>query len=171
MNEPSPTGGESKGSGRPDDPPLGTYEPVKRAGGPPRPTVSAAPVPFDGTVSYSDGLRLEVTAVTQGRVSGSGPGVLAGEPRSTLDLEVLNGSPRPVSLDGVVVTAVYGPGRSVARPVYDSKTRDFTGRLGAGGSQAARYVFSVPTGELDKVTVYVDVDGRHTVGRFRGSLR
>lgn len=172
--------GDPTGEKPPADPPRndvpdpameGPYEPVDRPGAPARAPVSADPAPFDGPITWDDGLQLEVADVTQGEVAGRGPGVFVGEPRTTFDLVMTNDSSRPVLLDGVVVTTVYGPDRRLARPVYDNRTEDFVGSVPAGGSAKARYVFSIPTPDLDDVTVYVDFDGRHSVAQFRGTPR
>jgi hypothetical protein len=133
--------------------------------------VSAPPQPFDRSVRYSDGLRLTVTGITQGKVTGQGPGVFLGEPKTEIRLRMRNGTDRRVALDQVVVTLVYGSERHTSRPVYDDRARDFNGVLRPGGSATATYLFSVPREQLGDVTMFVDFDGRHTVARFRGSAR
>jgi len=133
--------------------------------------LTAHPQPFDRAVRYSDGLRLAVTSITQGKVTGQGPGVFLGEPKTEIGLRMTNRSGRAVNLDQVVVTLVYGSERRTSRPVYDERARDFNGVLRPGRSAAATYLFSVPRDELDDVTMFVDFDGRHTVARFRGSAR
>ena len=74
-----------------------------------------------------------------------------------------NGGRTPVRLDQVVVTALYGAARRQARPVYDDASRDFSGDLRPGRSTRAVYGFSIPRSDLDRVTMIVDFDGRHTV--------
>jgi hypothetical protein len=156
---------------RPADPVLRTYKPVLRDGRPPRPSVSAGPQPFGRAIRYPDGLRLAVTSISQGKVTGQGPGVFLGEPKTEIGLRMSNRSGRSVNLDQVVVTLVYGSQRRTSRPVYDDRARDFNGVLRPGRSATATYLFSVPRPQLDEVTMFVDFDGQHTVGRFRGSAR
>jgi hypothetical protein len=165
--QPTPTGAAA----RLEDPVLRTYKPVLRAGRPPHPSVSADPKPFDRAVRYSDGLRLAVTRLVQGKVTGQGPGVFLGEPKTEIGLRMTNSSDRAVDLDQVVVTLVYGTERRTSRPVYDDRARDFNGTLRPGRTATATYVFSVPRDDLDDVTMFVDFDGQHTVARFRGSAR
>ena len=165
--QPTPTGAAA----RPSDPVLKTYTPVLRGGRPPKPSVSADPQPFDRAIRYSDGLRLAVTSLRQGKVAGQGPGVFVGEPKTEIGLRMTNRSDRSINLDQVVVTLVYGSERRTSRPVYDDRARDFNGVLRPGRSAASTYLFSVPRDQLDDVTMFVDFDGHHTVARFRGSAR
>ena len=165
--QPTPTGTAA----RPADPVLKTYKPVLREGRRPQPSLSADPEPFDRAIRYPDGLRLAVTSISQGTVTGQGPGVFAGEPTTEIGLRMTNRSDRAVRLDQVVVTLVYGAGRRTSRPVYDDRARDFSGVLRPSRSALATYLFSVPRDQLDDVAMFVDFDGQHTVARFRGSAR
>jgi len=133
--------------------------------------LTADPQPFDRAVRYSDGLRLAVTSITQGKVTGQGPGVFVGQPKTEIGLRMTNRSGRAVDLDQVVVTLVYGTERRTSQPVYDERARDFNGVLRPGRSAPATYLFSVPRDDLDNVTMFVDFDGQHTVARFHGSAR
>lgn len=130
--------------------------------------MSAAPAPFDGSVAYPDGVRLKVTGLRQGKVTGQGPGVFIGQPTTRVGLRLVNASARPLTLNRVVVSAAYGPARRLARPVYDEGSRDFNGTVRPGRSTTATYTFSVPRRQLDDVRMVVDFDGRHTVARFTG---
>lgn len=144
--------------------------PVVRGDGTPQPSISADPQPFDEPIEYPDGVSLEVTGIEQGEVTDQGPGVVGG-PKTAFNLVFTNGSKKPVDLNQVVVTAVYGdPGR-LAHPVYDSKSRDFAGRVAPGKVAKARYVFSIPPAQLGNVTVHVDFDGLHVAGRFMGDAK
>lgn len=161
----------SKAPSVPPDPILKTYKRVLRGGKQPRVTVSAPPAEFDGTVRYQDGLNLVVTGARQAKVTGQGAGEFPGEPKTQMSLKMTNGGDEKVRLDQVVVTAIYGPDRRQARPVYDERTRDFSGVLKPGASATAIYSFSIPKADLDRVTMIVDFDGRHTVAVFRGDPR
>jgi hypothetical protein len=155
----------------PPDPVLKTYKRVLRGGKQPRSTVTAPPATFKGTVRYGDGVSLAVTDVNQAKVTGQGPGEFPGEPKTQITLRMTNGGDKPVRLDQVVVTAIYGSPRRQARPVYDDRSRDFTGVLKAGSSTTAVYSFSIPKGDLGRVTMIVDFDGKHTVATFQGDPR
>ncbi len=143
--------------------------PVIRGGETPQPSFSADPQPFDQPIEYPDGVSLEVTGIKQGEVTDQGPGVVGG-PKTAFKLVFTNGSKKPVELNQVVVTAVYGdPGR-LAHPVYDTQSQDFAGRVAPGKAAQARYVFSIPRAQLGNVTVHVDFDGLHAAGRFTGDV-
>jgi hypothetical protein len=154
---------------RPKDPLApGTIKPVLRNGKRPHPTVTAAPATFRGTVRYSDGVSLEVTRIVHGRVTDEGPGVVQG-PVTTFSLSLRNGSSRPLRLDSVVVTAVYGrPGR-VASPIYLDRSQDFAGTARPGATAKAVYTFAISVPRSDHVTIHVDFDAVHAAAVFAGS--
>lgn len=165
-SSPSHSGPTSKPPKSPPAP--GTVKPVPRDGHRPHPSISAAPQPFDQPVTYSDGVRLTVTAIHQGRVSGQGVGIVEG-PRTTFDLRFSNGSKRAINLNQVVPTVEFGKPARIAQPVYDDKTQDFAGVVRPGGHTTATYAFSIPVGQLDDVTVHLDFDGRHLAAVFQGA--
>lgn len=147
-----------------------TIRPVTRDGKRPHPTVTAAPAPLRGVVRYGDGVTLHITGITQGRVTGKGPGVVDG-PTTTFELSLQNNGRQPLDLNSVVVTLVYGsPGR-VANPVYGAKSRDFAGTVELGRTSTALYTFMVPVSRRSRVTVHVDFDAVHTAAVFSGSAR
>jgi hypothetical protein len=156
---------------KPPDPTVKAPKRVLRGGKQPRSTVTAPPARFDGTVRYGDGVNLVVTDVQQAKVTGQGPGEFPGEPKTQISMRMTNGGDDPVRLEQVVVTAIYGSPRRQARPVYDDRSRDFTGVLKPGSSTTAVYSFSIPKAELGRVTMLVDFDGRHTVATFQGDPR
>lgn len=171
-----PTAGSPKStvrpaSKRPADP-LAPATPVviKRNGKTPHPRFSAVPAPFTGTVAYADKLRLAIVSVSQGTVTGEGPGVFKGDPRTTFTVKVTNGTTTAIQLDAVVVSVSYGsPGR-VARPVYGTGAQDFSGLLQPGRSAQATYSFSIPAPGLANSTFRIDFDGTHTAAVFRGRV-
>ena len=145
-----------------------TVTPVIRDGVRPHPSISARPQPFDRPVTYPDGVRFAVTGIDQGRVTGQGPGVVAG-PKTTFHLRFTNGSGRAISLDQVVPTAEFGSPAHLARPVYDDRTQDFGTTVEPGATATATYAFSIPKADLSHVTIHLDFDGRHVAATFRGS--
>ncbi|MBF5080359.1 hypothetical protein [Quadrisphaera sp. INWT6] len=76
------------------------------------PVVGASTLPpvEQGTVAgFGDGLSVEVVERSSVDVTASGPGERSG-PATAVLLELVNGSPSPVSLDGVTVTATSSDG-------------------------------------------------------------
>ena len=156
---------------KPADALIGTYVPVKRNGKAAHPSVSAPPASFTKPVRYVDGTSLQVTAIHQGTVSGQGPGVFPGQPITTFDLRLTNGTTKAIDLNQVVVTATYGNPKRVASPVYSASAHDFGGTAAPGASVNATYGFSIPTASLGAVVMFVDFDGVHASGTFEGSAR
>ena len=156
---------------KPPESPLAspTVEPVVRNGVRPHPSISAAPAPFGHPVVYPDGVRLAVTGIHQGQVTGQGPGVVAGaeddvRPRFT------NGSTKPVSAGPGRATASFGSPARIASPVYDARTQDFGATVAPGHKATATYAFSIPVDQLSDVTIHLDFDGRHYAATFHGSV-
>jgi hypothetical protein len=85
-------------------------------------------------------------------------------------MTVHNRSRHALDLNAVVVTTMYGSPARIAAPVYeDSSGSDFGGKLAAGRSASARYVFAIPSGQGDRVVTMVDFDDVHLAARFTGS--
>ena len=145
--------------------------PVKRGGKVPKPSFTAAARAFDQKVSYADGLTLAVSKTDQGSVEGQGPGVFAGDPRTTFTLTLTNGTSKPIRLDAVVVAAQYGKPARVARPVYGPTAVDFSGVVAPGGKSSASYAFTIPKTGLKNVVMTVDFDGLHTAATFHGAAQ
>lgn len=157
---------------RPSDPLApNTMAPVIRGGTRPHPALTARPEPFAKPVTYPDGLQLRVTGITQGMVTAQGPGSFPGQPTTTFSVTLTNRSKKPVTLNQVVATATYGMPARLARPVYDAASQDFGGTVRPGASARAVYAFSIPSGDLGRVTVIVDFDGTHTAATFRGAAK
>lgn len=146
--------------------------PVQRPGAlPAAQRLSASPVPFDGRAVYSDGVALQVRAVTSGTSTATGAGAQPGQDVTSLTLALSNGSATSIDLTGVVVSASYGPSDTPADPVYGEGQEDFAGTAEPGGVLSARYSFAIPSDQLDDVTVTMDFDGRHAPAVWRGELR
>jgi hypothetical protein len=161
---------KGKQSAVPDPLAPASIKPVMRNGKRPVPRLRATARPFDRTVAYSDGVRLRVTGVHQGRVTGTGPGVVRG-PVTSFDLELSNGSDSSIDLNQVVPTAVYGSPARVSSPVYLSDEQDFRGVVKPGHNAKAVYRFSIPKASLGEVTFLVDFDGTHAAATFHGAAR
>jgi hypothetical protein len=165
---PEPSGTAS----RPPDPIVKTVPPVQRKGAKPASQRLNSPAAaFTGQVRYTDGVTLQVLSIAQGTSSGKGPGVFVGSPRTALTIKVTNDTSRPLALNGVVVSLLYGTPQRMASPVYEDSAHDLAGTVAAGKSATAVYMFSVPTKELSQVTMTVDFDGTHAAAVFRGSVK
>ncbi len=182
---PGATSTASPTSGTVDQPaaPTGTFtalpQPVKtpvakvrRDGAVPKPTASAPPVAFDQPAAYEDGVRLTIDKLTTGVETGQGPGIFAGREYVRLELSLTNGSDKPISLDGVVVTAFYGKSNQLASPVYAQGVGavDLGGTVAPGASAHGVYAVAVPASQRGNVTVVVDFDGGHSSATFTGKV-
>lgn len=147
--------------------------PVVRDGKTPSPAVSAPAAPFvKGTkAAYADGISVQIRQITQGVTTGSGPGVLAGRPKTTFVIVFTNNSRKPVDMNRVVVTVIYGPNHLQAAPVYDDSVNDFSGTVAPGRSTNATYSFTIPAASLNQVVMRVDFDGLHAAATFTGKVQ
>lgn len=132
-------------------------------------TATVARQPLKGTARYTDGLSIAITKVTNGKITGQGPGIFTGDPLTTLSVTLKNGTPKDISLDAVVATLTYGTPLRRAQPVYGPTSSDFNGTVKQGATASATYAFSVPTAQLSSVTLTLDVDGLHGLATFSGS--
>jgi hypothetical protein len=100
---------------------------------------------------------VKVTANAPGEIAGSGVGVV---------VTVQNTSGRPFSLDGVVVTAVFGSG--VPADTSDvPPANPLRGSLAAGATKAGTYVFRVPPGSGTSLLLEVSSSQAPTILRFK----
>lgn len=180
----SPAPSSSTGPAAPSASPTGSLGPplanpapsriskVLRNGKTPNPTVVAPASQFSQPVTYSDGVRLRVVKAAKDIEEGHGAGTFAGRELVVLDLEIVNGTPKGMTLDQVVVTAFYGKDRQLAPTVYAPNVsfKDFGGSLAAGKSAPARYAFAIPAHELGAVTLVIDFDGVHASTVFTGKV-
>lgn len=153
------------------DPVVEEFRPADRPGAKPDKRKPGKPESMAGEFAYPDGLRLKITSIKQGRISGHGPGVIVGEPKTAFTLRVMNRTGEPFEIESAVVTLLYGDPQRQALPVYDEAAIDLLGVVPAGRQVVATYVFSVPRRELDDVSLLVDLDADHKVAAFRGSAR
>ncbi|MBO1756822.1 hypothetical protein [Allobranchiibius sp. CTAmp26] len=145
---------------------------VKRAGRAAAPNIPArgGAKPFTEPITYADGLRLTIARMTQGQVTGQGPGVFSGRTVTDFHVTLTNGTKKALSFDAVIVTVSYGSPARVAHLVYDKNSVDFASTVQPGRSANAVYGFSVPTADLGNVTMTVDLDGIHELAMFRGKV-
>lgn len=146
---------------------------VKRAGKAPHPTakVKGGVKKFSQDAIYTDGLKLTITKMTQGKMTGQGPGVYPGRPVTDFYLKLTNGTKQSLELGVVVLTVTYGSPARLAHAVYTPTSHDFAGVVKAGASTRAVYGFSVPAADRGDVTMTVDIDGQHHVATFAGTVK
>jgi hypothetical protein len=178
LNQPPPTSGHTPPVNTPPvstpqivDPVAPPFTPVMRNGVAPRPSIRADRVPFTKPARYPDHVTLRILSIDQDVTSGHGPGEIPGRPLTTMRIRFANGSTKPVNLNEVVVTVVYGADRRLAAPVYQDNAADFHSTIAPGGSTLATYAFSVPTSDLGNVTMTVDFDELHAAATFVGAAK
>lgn len=146
---------------------------IKRNGKAPRPTakVEGGAKKFSQAAVYTDGLKVTITKMTQGKMTGQGPGVYPGRPVTDFYITLTNGTKKPLQLGVVVLTVTYGSPARLAHAVYTPKAKDFAGVVKPGKSIKAIYGFSVPKADRDDVTLTVDLDGQHHLATFAGKVK
>ena len=84
-------------------------------------------MPFNKPVTYGNGVSVAVVKAERTKVSGQGPGEVAGD-GIRFNLKVTNASGSEINLDNVAVNAFYGKAKTPASP---SPTSDqpFSGKL------------------------------------------
>jgi hypothetical protein len=124
--------------------------------------------PFNRPITYTDGLNLRITKMTQGKVTGQGPGVFPGRAVTDFYVTLTNHTQRTLDLGVVVLTVTYGSPARLAHLVYNQNSIDFAGPVKPGKSGRAVYGFSIPAKDLGHVTMTVDLDGIHQLAVFTG---
>ncbi len=151
-----------------------TVPPVIRNGLPGRQAISAntgglSPL---ATVTYPDGVSLQINGIRTGTEQSDGPGQFPGRAYAVVDLSLENQSAQPIDLTQVVVTATYGTPARIASPVYgNSDAKDFSGTVNSGGTSSATYLFAVPVDQRGVVVLTVDFDANHVAATFTGAVR
>jgi len=136
-------------------PPLGPGEPVV--------------LPLDGSAS-TGGVTLTLTGLTGLTVTASGVGETAG-PAIAVRLTAVNDGNAEVSLDDAQVNTYLGAdGVPLSSTTSDDRFVPFSGRLAAGASASATYLFRTEAGLDDLVSVVVQVDPASPVLVFQGAL-
>jgi hypothetical protein len=116
--------------------------------------VALPAVAFDAPAAGGDGVRAEVVSLEAVDGSGTGPGNVAG-PALRVTVRLTGGAAGPVALDLVGVTLTHGADQIPASPLDDPSADPFGGSLEPGATAEGTYVFSVPEGDRDLVTLSV----------------
>lgn len=131
-------------AGAPDGPPLAADEL------PP----NLEPVPLDSTAAVGDGVTASIEAIEAIEGAGTGPGNIGG-PALRVGVRIVNGTAAPIALDAVAVTLTTGSELAPASSLDDPSAVPFGGALAPGRSAVGTYVFTVPEGARERVTVSV----------------
>ncbi|ALO67797.1 hypothetical protein AS189_16555 [Arthrobacter alpinus] len=103
-------------------------------------------------------------------MSDQSAGSIKGQTYIKMSIKITNDSTSNVDLSQVIVTLKFGPGSTVASPVYpDSTTSDFFGTVKPGGVQSGEYAFAIPAQPMAS-TLYVDIDGNHQPAVIQGKF-
>jgi hypothetical protein len=127
-------------------------------------------VPLTSPGPVGNGVVISLASVESIQGTGTGPGNIDG-PAVRLTVRVLNGTSGTISLAGVAVNMYYGAKLTPASPLDDPSRRPFDGGLAAGRSADGVYVYTVPTGARDRVTVEVGYQAGAPLVLFTGAIR
>ena len=154
-------------------PPLPTPQPTPLPTGATEDVDSPPPtlpeVPLDAVATVGNGVTATLPAVEAIEGTAVGPGNIAG-PAVRVTVRLTNGTGAAVSLSGVAVNLYFGPDRTPAPPLDDPSARPVTGVLEAGASAEGVYVFTVPAGDRDRVTVEVGYEAGAPLLLFTGAV-
>ncbi len=141
------------------------------------PTLSAVPavvtetkaaVAMTAASAFGHRVTARIVGHTAGTTVAHGPGQIAGAPSVSFTISIENGDDKPVPLDGVTVTASYGPSALPATLSDDSAT--FHGPLRAGATATGTYTFDIPVEERRAVTLTVSYLPSEPTVVFTGSV-
>jgi hypothetical protein len=127
-------------------------------------------VPLTSPGPVGNGVVISLAGIQGIQGAATGPGNIDG-PAVRVTVRVHNGTSGTISLGGVAVNMYYGADRTPASPLDDSSRRPFDGQLAAGRSADGVYVFTVPAGARDHVTVEVGYQAGAPRVLFTGAVR
>jgi len=143
---------------------------IAPAGNPndPPPTLPAVALDHPAVVGNGITARIISTEAIQG--SATGPGNTNG-PALRFTVRITNGTPRPVSLDGVAVNLAFGSQSTPASPLDDPSQAPFHGAVAPGKSADGVYVFSIAVRDRASVTLTVGYQAGAPILVFTGPAR
>jgi hypothetical protein len=139
------------------------------ASNPEDPPAALPAVPLDAAAQVGDGVSATLPRIEEIHGSGTGPGNIAG-PAIRVTVRIHNGTAAPVSVDAVAVNMAYGSDMTPASPLDDPSQAPFQGTVGPGKSVDGVYVFRVPSGARDSVTVEVGYKAGAPLLHFTGPV-
>ena len=140
-----------------------------------------APVPLRAVAHFGTGVTARIMSVRAIEYQAVGPGQVSG-PGLRLVIQVSNGTAKPIGLDNAVVAiadargtpGVYmnitpaGGGDDAGHPGPSNFSYPMRGVLAPGHQASGTYVFTIPAGHRDPVTVNFSYAGGGPVVLFRG---
>jgi predicted small lipoprotein YifL len=132
---------------------------------PPAPVEEAE---LDDTVTLDTGVRVSVTEISGITVEAETPGEIAG-PAVAATIRFENASGKPLDLGGAMISLVDAAG-NVATPTTSSPAAPTSGTLDDGGTAEGVYVFRMPQGTRDTITLTVDYAAGAPIVVFHGSV-
>jgi len=139
------------------------------ASNPEAPPAALPAVALDATAQVGDGVSATLPRIEEIHGSGTGPGNIAG-PAIRVTVRIHNGTSSAVSVDGVAVNMAYGEDMTPASPLDDPSQAPFQGTVAPGKSVDGVYVFRVPSGARDSVTVEVGYKAGAPLLHFTGPV-
>ena len=118
----------------------------------PTKSVETTTVPLDKKAKSGKDVMVSVVKFEDVKGKAQGPGEIAG-PALRVTVEVANGSTEKLPMDLALVNLYYGKDKTPASSLSGPGVRPLTKPVAAGESATGRYVFGVPKGEQDKLTV------------------
>ena len=137
---------------------------------------SAEVATFKEKYTYTDGVGIEVTKISHGKLSKrdadiNGESVKAGDDWVTFTIRVRNGSKKTVELSGSPSVS-YGPDGDGAETVYlDANSDDLSGKLLPGKSRSGTWGFAIPANHQGDVVLEVAPDYEHDSAVVSGSVK
>ena len=128
---------------------------------------TAAPVSFDATASFGDGVEVRIAEMTAIEGEAQIPGERSG-PAVSITLEALNNGTQPVSLDTTTVDLTDADGMSASS--ISGTSAPLAGSLAPGQHATGTYVFTVPAAERADARLTVKYSAATPTVVFTGSL-
>lgn len=154
----------------PSSGPTGTPSPGSLEEVPVEEAVTEPAVPLTATADFGTEMRLRIMRIESVEGVARGTGEIAG-PALRLTLRMSNGSDSPVSLESAVVDVASGAAQNPAPTLSGPGAEPFQGKVPAGGSMRAVYVFAVPVDERDRLRVAVSYVSDAPVVVLAGAAR
>jgi hypothetical protein len=163
-------GGGKKKSADPTPPPPPSAQPTEQANAAPGSTTLKSSGGLRKPVTYDDKVSVAISGIRYVKNKDLGPGELTGKVLTIFTLKFANGSGKPLDLNKVQVTAVYGAKKTRAQHTSYANLNDFYGTVPAGGTRSASYAFDLPSSGYKSVMVGVKFDAQHKTALFAGAL-
>lgn len=150
-----------------------------------RRVITKPPVSLHAVANFGTGVTARITSIRAVETHAVGPGEVSG-PGLRLVIQLANGTDKSIRLDNAVVTIADAAGTpgvpmTFAPQVSDSEAKGannpqqfphpMTGSLGAHKKASGSYIFTIPAGHRNPVTVNFSYAGGGPVVLFRGNAQ